>query len=761
MKRLLWICAFVCLPAYAAPIPIIGTVRTPQGNLLNGRIDFTLSYAASRDTSANNVTVAQVVSYPVRNGILPANAQIVPNSVLEPGNTTYTAEYFTSSGQKIGQNIYFVSGTQFNIGTATPTVITTSNISFAIGQPWLDCTGMSGTTASRKITTCSGNAPAAGGSIAYAGTGSSTWDTDAFSGISKNLDFYCSGVTFVVSINSTIPANVHLIAGEGCVFSVNSGINFIVYGPMDGSSAGAHFSGSGFDNAIPAFVQGVATGGDGNVRAFPPPGAISFAASNHPTSGAYSVVDPWGTAVNCTASTTRCIQEAINTAYKTNTSGTSPTSINGYDLTINGGDWLSGGALGPGMSPSFQYVFPASQGKTTKIQSNSLNAIKIDSSEMLDFSAPGSQISGVWFKPVRGSPLDGLVSNEDSRFQFTTVLGSSIADSYGQTGAVLFDTAGNTGMTSSYYQFNEVNDSSSGNAYGIKVHSVPSGANFTGNIIQAAHIHSNQATNTCVKMGDGAPFVGQTFGQNLLQVNCSLDTTASNNTFGLDTYASNDVVFLNASFTSLATPLKFESGSLGNFVVLQSNQGAPIIVDANTTGTSTNLTWVNGNTAIVPGGVTFSSGSPNGSTVTVIPNSGNTNSVLNFNKIGSGTAYAALFQTNGAGFVFNNHGGSAINIDIKAGENFKGRIIGQSNILEFQGADGLDFLQLNGDGSTYSNLGYNSASFGGGKGVIGVGEANTIPSTNPSGGFILYQDPMDHKVYIRGQSGTVTPIANP
>jgi hypothetical protein len=71
-----------------------------------------------------------------------------------------------------------------------------------------------------------------------------TWDTDAFSGTIKNIDWIC-GLNYTVSVNSTIPSNVHLIAGPTCQFSLNSGITLTINGPLDGSSASPHFLGSG------------------------------------------------------------------------------------------------------------------------------------------------------------------------------------------------------------------------------------------------------------------------------------------------------------------------------------------------------------------------------------------------------------------------------------------------------------------------------------------------------------------------------------
>jgi hypothetical protein len=61
-----------------------------------------------------------------------------------------------------------------------------------------------------------------------------------------------------------------------------------------------------------------------------------------------------------------------------------------------------------------------------------------------------------------------------------------------------------------------------------------------------------------------------------------------------------------------------------------------------------------------------------------------------------------------------------------------------------------------------NNIGLGSAgSFGGGAGVIFILSSVTAPTSNPTGGFLLYVDPADGKVKLRGPSGTITVLANP
>lgn len=52
-----------------------------------------------------------------------------------------------------------------------------------------------------------------------------------------------------------------------------------------------------------------------------------------------------------------------------------------------------------------------------------------------------------------------------------------------------------------------------------------------------------------------------------------------------------------------------------------------------------------------------------------------------------------------------------------------------------------------------------AADLGGGKGVVYIAEADTVPSTPPTSGFIGYVDPADGNFKLLGSSGTVTTIA--
>jgi hypothetical protein len=71
--------------------------------------------------------------------------------------------------------------------------------------------------------------------------------------------------------------------------------------------------------------------------------------------------------------------------------------------------------------------------------------------------------------------------------------------------------------------------------------------------------------------------------------------------------------------------------------------------------------------------------------------------------------------------------------------------------------DANNSITLRLPGSNNVSIGAGSASLGSGAGVIGINNATTVPTSNPTGGGILYVDAGALK--YRGSSGTVTTIA--
>ncbi len=259
MKRLILTLLFLLTSAtaFAGTIPITGTIRQANGNLLTGSVEFTLNYSAARDTCSSNIVVAQMVKFAVSNGALPTNARITPNDCLSPTKTTYTARYYTASGQPIAQNVFYIQGTTFNLGAAIPTPLTTSNISFG------ELTGLDDVSSKRinniqycnAYTTSStggakwaaaiGQLPSTGGVVDCSGLqGPQTITSDPFAGITKPVHLILSGAIYAAATDITIPANVTIEFRQGSTLSMNSGKTLTYNGGII-SDLTKHFDGAG------------------------------------------------------------------------------------------------------------------------------------------------------------------------------------------------------------------------------------------------------------------------------------------------------------------------------------------------------------------------------------------------------------------------------------------------------------------------------------------------------------------------------------
>jgi hypothetical protein len=99
----------------------------------------------------------------------------------------------------------------------------------------------------------------------------------------------------------------------------------------------------------------------------------------------------------------------------------------------------------------------------------------------------------------------------------------------------------------------------------------------------------------------------------------------------------------------------------------------------------------------------------------------------------------------------------AINDAGGAGGNTFDFVRSAEQVNEFNGYNsGVAWFSVN---NNSKNVGINTvAQFGSGNGVLGIGNADTVPSTNPSGGGVLYVE--GGALKYRGSSGTVTTIAN-
>lgn len=106
--------------------------------------------------------------------------------------------------------------------------------------------------------------------------------------------------------------------------------------------------------------------------------------------------------------------------------------------------------------------------------------------------------------------------------------------------------------------------------------------------------------------------------------------------------------------------------------------------------------------------------------------------------------------TGGDVIIASGHGVHMGNLDVG---NYAGR--GNDSNIGVFGGDLL--LQYGGSGFT-GNVGIGGNAFGSGVGVLGIKNRTTAPTTNPSGGGVLYVE--SGALKYRGSSGTVTTVAN-
>lgn len=131
------------IPALAAdPVLLTGTFRTASSGLFNGSIVFRLPFAGATDTLTGALVSPAQVRYPIVNGALPANAQLIPNTIINPFGTFYMAALYDQAGALLSvHNVYLSSNSSpFNVTAALASTITTNQVSY-----WNPSTGIFGT----------------------------------------------------------------------------------------------------------------------------------------------------------------------------------------------------------------------------------------------------------------------------------------------------------------------------------------------------------------------------------------------------------------------------------------------------------------------------------------------------------------------------------------------------------------------------------------------------------------------------------------
>lgn len=149
---------------FGTTVTLTGVVMNPASSVpLQGQACFQLPVNAI-DTSTSRALTTLATCFRIVNGTFPLFATVVPNDVIQPLNTYYTATYYDRTGQFVGMANYVIptGGGTFNVGLAIPTAVTTSNISF-ISPACLSCnntfTGLNTFTQQLAETVSTGTAP--------------------------------------------------------------------------------------------------------------------------------------------------------------------------------------------------------------------------------------------------------------------------------------------------------------------------------------------------------------------------------------------------------------------------------------------------------------------------------------------------------------------------------------------------------------------------------------------------------------------------
>jgi hypothetical protein len=122
--------AFLAASAWAAQVPVTGSLVTPTGTRWTGKLVVTFPFAGMTDGSGN-VVVPSIPPWTVVDGHLPSTATLASNGDMPIKGTYYIAALYDSFGNKREVFPFQIpaGALSFDIGSAQQTTITTSNVS--------------------------------------------------------------------------------------------------------------------------------------------------------------------------------------------------------------------------------------------------------------------------------------------------------------------------------------------------------------------------------------------------------------------------------------------------------------------------------------------------------------------------------------------------------------------------------------------------------------------------------------------------------
>lgn len=124
--------------AMAGTVQLTGTLRSPSGDLFNGKIKIQFPYAGAVDTncgSPSSCLIAPLVTtVTITNGIPPFSPPplLTRNADINPSGTYYRAYIYDTYGSLLSTSNFIIpaGGSTFDIGAALQTSVTTQNVSY-------------------------------------------------------------------------------------------------------------------------------------------------------------------------------------------------------------------------------------------------------------------------------------------------------------------------------------------------------------------------------------------------------------------------------------------------------------------------------------------------------------------------------------------------------------------------------------------------------------------------------------------------------
>lgn len=119
----------LCVAACAGTSTLTGRITDSQGNPLNGTLVMSLPVPAQDPTTSTAIAPSPVF-FRVIYGQISATAPLYDVNTITPSGLYYVARAYNTQGMLQFYGNYVVTGATFDLGAATPTSITTSNISY-------------------------------------------------------------------------------------------------------------------------------------------------------------------------------------------------------------------------------------------------------------------------------------------------------------------------------------------------------------------------------------------------------------------------------------------------------------------------------------------------------------------------------------------------------------------------------------------------------------------------------------------------------